>query len=60
MSTEPKGNPHKTRRETVKPVRGKERGKAVGDSVSSKHAGNSNEPHGTTNRVSYDSPEAPH
>lgn len=46
-------NPHKARRETVKPERGKEKGKAVGQSVPSKHAGNSNEPHGTTDRKSY-------
>lgn len=49
----PKGmNPHKARRETVKPVRGKETGKAVGDSVSSKHDGAKNVG-GTTDRKSY-------
>ena len=51
--SEPKGNPHKTRRATVKPVRGKEAGKAVGDKPASKHDGASNEPHGTTDRQSY-------
>lgn len=51
----PKGNPHKTRRETVKPVRGKEKGSATGDSVSTKHAGNKNIA-GTTDRVSYNNP----
>ena len=50
---EPKGNPHKTRRAEVKPVRGKETGKAVGQAPPSKHAGNSNAPQGTTNRQSY-------
>ena len=46
-------NPKKVRRETVKPVRGKERGSATGDKVSSKHDGASNAPQGTTNRASY-------
>ena len=54
----PKGNPHKTRRETVKPVRGKERGSATGDKVSSKHDG-AQRIGGTTDRASY-SPERPH
>ena len=48
----PKGNPHKTRREEVKPVRGKERGSATGDKVSSKHDGAKNIG-GTTDRASY-------
>jgi len=48
------GNPHKTRRATVPPVRGKGVGKGgTGNAAASKHAGNSNEPHGTTNRQSY-------
>jgi len=51
--SEPKGNPHKTRRATVRPVFGKEKGKAVGDKPASKHDGASNEPHGTTDRQSY-------
>lgn len=46
------GNPHKQRRATVAPVRGKETGKAVGQSVSTKHAGEKNVA-GTTDRVSY-------
>ena len=49
---EPKGNPHKTRRETVAPVRGKETGKAVGQAPPSKHDGTKRIP-ATTNRVSY-------
>ncbi len=53
MSATKSGNPRKQRRE-VAPVRGKETGKAVGQSPASKHAGNLNEPHGTTNRKSYD------
>lgn len=49
---DPKGNPRKQRRE-VAPVRGKQTGKAVGQAPPSKHAGNSNEPHGTTDRKAY-------
>ena len=48
----PKGNPHKTRRETVKPVRGKEKGSAVGQKVPSKHDGAKNIG-GTVARQSY-------
>jgi hypothetical protein len=45
-------NPHKTRRETVKAERGKERGKAVGDKPASKHDGAKNIG-GTVTRQSY-------
>ena len=45
-------NPHKVRRETVKPVRGKEKGSATGDKVSSKHDGAKNIG-GTVTRQSY-------
>ena len=51
-TSEPKGNPHKTRRDTVAPVRGKERGKATGDAPASKHDGARNIG-GTTDRASY-------
>ena len=55
----PPGNPHKTRRATVAPVRGKQTGRAVGQSIPGKFPGQSNEPHGTTDRKSYDYPPSP-